>query len=123
MPNSATQPKRSGLQTDRWLRRLGDRVRKLGMALSLWEPSGVLLAGPTHCGELCEHFRGQGGCCAEAMARQAQQACVEGKACSGIAPTGCVVLAVPVSQRRRLMAAAVVCFPTVETAGSEEFAR
>ena len=114
---------RAALPVERWLGRIGGRLKTLRMSVSFWDPAGTLLAGPTGCGELCELLNAEQAFCHEAMSRLAQQACVEGVPATVTSPCGCCMMVVPIHQRRRLIAAAVACFPTAATPDSEEFAR
>ncbi|HET6428452.1 MAG TPA: HD domain-containing phosphohydrolase [Phycisphaerae bacterium] len=114
---------RGSLPVERWLRRIGGRLATLRMSVSFWDPAGALLAGLAHCGELCELLNAERRFCHETMARLAQQACVEDASVVAASPCGCCMMAAPIHQRRRLIAATVACFPTRGTADSEEFAR
>ncbi|MHC4715664.1 MAG: HD domain-containing phosphohydrolase [Planctomycetota bacterium] len=123
MAESRVATTRAALPVDRWLHRIGGRLQTLHMSVSFWDPAGTLLAGPAHCGELCELLNADQPFCHEAMARLAQQACVEDTTATATSPCGCCMMAAPIHQRRRLIAAAVACFPTGQTHESEEFAR
>ena len=115
MAKTGVETSRRTLPVERWLRRIGGRLQTLRMSVSFWDPAGTLLAGPACCGELCELFNADRSFCQEAMARLAQQAAVEGASVTAPSPCGCCMMAAPIHQRRRLIAAAVACLPTQET--------
>jgi len=123
MAEASVETTRAALPVDRWVRRIGGRLQTLGMSVSFWDPAGTPLAPPAYCGEVCELLNAERPSCHEAMARLAQQACVDDATATGSAPCGCCMMAAPIHQRRRLIAAAVACFPTRGTGESEEFAR
>ena len=106
------------------LDRVGGRLRRLGLSLSLWDAAGALKAPPEPIGEFCRQFCAEKRCALEAMARAAQRACLadDGPVIEQ-APTGCWLLGVPLRRRRRLLGAVVACFPAHQTAESEEFVR
>jgi len=121
---SATGTVRSGLSpVQRWLERLGPRLRTLGLNASFWDPAGELLGMDEPCGAVCRQFRAHAGFCEQAMGELARQVCPEGRPCSAVCPAGGCMLAVPIHQRRRLAGMVVACFLVRQSPQSEEFAR
>jgi len=123
MADSVAEKTRSPLPVDDWLKRLCVRLRTLGLSVSVHDPAGAVLVGPTGCGEFCDHLCREKEVCPDAMSRMAQQACVDDRSFVATAPGGCVMVTVPVRQRRRLLGAVVACFPTPQTPATENFAR
>ena len=123
MPRSSAPTAEDVAGMQRLVERVGGRLAKLGLSLSLWEPGGAPRIAPQPIGEFCRHMCGQKRASLEAMGQAAQRACLEDAPQVCGAPSGCQLLAVPMRQRRRLMGAAVACFPARGTPESEAFSR
>jgi len=123
MQKSAVSTTRPALPADRLLARLGGRLRALGLSVSFWDSAGAVLGEVTGCGELCSLLCKDKRFCHEAMSRLAQQTCLDERSGISAGPAGCCMLAVPVRQRRRLVGAALACFPPQQMADSEELTR
>jgi len=123
MPNapSATTPDVAGMQ--RLLDVVGRRLRRLGLSVSLWDAGGAPRIDPSPVGEFCSQLCGRKRFSLEAMGQLAQRACLADAPLTERAPSGCWMLAVPLRRRRRLIGAAVACYPARQTPGSEAFAR
>jgi len=123
MPRSSapTVEELAGLQA--LVARVAERVQEIGLRVSVWDVDGAPRSEPAFDGEFCRQFCDEKGLCADALGRLAQRACVEDASVVDQGPTGCWMLSVPLRRRRRIMAAAVACFPTRQTPESEEFAR
>jgi HD-GYP domain-containing protein (c-di-GMP phosphodiesterase class II) len=118
-PTAPSTEDLAGLQ--RLLPALGERLRRLGLCVSVWDPSGGQHVGPECQEEFCRQLCGERQVCLEAMGQAAQRACLSDAAGTGEAPSGCWLLAVPLRRRRRLTGAVVACFPARQTPRSEAF--
>ncbi|MDY7009248.1 MAG: HD domain-containing protein [Planctomycetota bacterium] len=111
------------LQTEFFLRRLAEQLRKLGMSISFWDSNGSILTTPSFQGQFCCLMCGQKGVCLEALSEIAGKVSREGRREITTSPNGCRIFSAPMYQRRRLTGAVVACFPTLQTIESEQFLR
>jgi HD-GYP domain-containing protein (c-di-GMP phosphodiesterase class II) len=105
------------------LARVEGRLRQLGLTVSLWDAAGTCCIPPRLGWEFCRQVCTGKGLSAETVGALAQKVCLEGKSASATVESGCVALAVPAYQRRRVVGTVVACFPARGVADSEAFAR
>ena len=106
------------------LKRLEGRIGELGLCLWVTGPNSAELECRSCPSAFCRTVSGsRQGPCASAAVRVAGQAIQENRGVTSSSGMGCRVMAVPVHQRRRLVGAAVACYPTVEMLDEELLAR
>ena len=104
-------------------RHLADQFRQLGLNLSLWEPPSRLAGvGGAVC-EFCRVVQQAADSPRDATRSLAEKIMADQAPAIGRAATGCCLIGVPVHRRRRLVGAAVGCFPVREMAEEEHLAR
>ena len=82
--------------------RIRERLRTLGMSLSVWDRGGECVASLDPACEFCRTLCGARACCSKAGLGEAVADVVgEGRAVSRVLPSGCCLLAVPLRKRRR----------------------
>jgi len=123
LPESSALKDRHAPRLEELLGGLDRRLSTLGLTVSLWGPDGEELAAPSLRHEFCRRLCGERKVSEEDMRRLAQKVCLGKEPEVAKAPTGCCLVGVPVRRRRRLIGAAIGCFPTLQTPGSEELAR
>ncbi|HOF18591.1 MAG TPA: HD domain-containing protein [Phycisphaerae bacterium] len=93
---------------------LRERLGVLGLGLSIWDAEGQEVGGFAPAGEFCRRVCLAGAPCAARGSELARRALERGETVSDRLECGCCAVAVPIYQRRRLLGAAVACFPVVE---------
>ena len=102
---------------------LRTELAEIGLHLSVWDAALDRALPCGGAGRLCETLCADAGPCAQAARDLAERIVVEGRPARGRAETGCCVVGVPVLQRRKLLGAAVACFPPTEMLDEENLAR
>ncbi len=122
MPSTvATSLEHTGLL--RALERLSKQLAQIGIALTVHGPTGESLAGEAQCSQLCQQLCGDGEACHAARAEWAKQVWAEEKPQIITSRYGCIVMGIPVLQRRRIVAVALACYLPAAAVETEEFAR
>ncbi len=99
------------------------RMRELGLNLSAWDGDGEAIEPLAPTCEFCRTICAADGGCQEFSRGLATRVFEHAEAAGDRTALGCCVLGVPAYQRRRLLAAAVACFPTFEMLDEESFAQ
>lgn len=113
-------------QNAAWLKsleRLARQLNELGLSIALYDQSHVPLLDSPSRGEFHAHFCKDGAPCAQAVAELVQRAWHERAGQTLETDCGCVFLATPVMQRRRVVAVATVWYLTGDAERREAFAR
>jgi len=105
------------------LRQLKALAGDLGLGLSLWDADGKAVREPAPANELCSLLCDVGGDCRRAAARLAAQVILDGQPTLARGECGCCLMGAPVHRRRRLLGAAVACFPPREMLEEEHLCR
>jgi putative nucleotidyltransferase with HDIG domain len=97
---------------------------RLGLTLTVWDDQGQRVDDNAHDCEFC-HMACRGGeICHKAAGEMAQQVLTNRQNCQGRHPlTGCLVVGVPIFNRRRLLGSAVSVVPVHQMLHEEHFAR
>jgi len=101
---------------------LKEVMTDLGLCFGVWDADGQPIEPLTVACEFCELIREASGECRNACRTLARRVVADGQRRSGRSPTGCCVLAVPALKRRRLLGAAVACFPVRRMLDEESLA-
>ncbi len=108
---------------EKMFRQVAVRMRELGLNFTAWDGHGWALAGPDATCPLCRTlYRGQTPW-RRTMQEQAAEACQEGKSVWRELPDGCCTMCVPLRKRRRIVGAAVACYPTTRWLDEEFLSR
>ena len=94
-----------------------------GLALSLWGPAGCISDEQDAAPGLCQLLCGPDGPCRQMAKQTAMRVFCERSPVKTVTDHGPVVLAVPVHERRKLLAAAVACYWPQEALGEEALHR
>jgi HD-GYP domain-containing protein (c-di-GMP phosphodiesterase class II) len=103
--------------------RVQERVKDLGLSFSAWDEQGRQQGAFSPSCEYCELVHGSLGPCLQQVGEIVQRSLESGEPGHGITSCGCAVLAVPAHRRRRLVGAAVACYPTEQVLDQEFLAR
>lgn len=121
---SNIQAGRETLQT--LLADLSAKAAELGMVLTVWDETVQPLPSSQECSDFCRTLQscplGRSGC-AKARLELAQIVIETQQPSRATSPWGCRLLGLPVRDRRRLLGAVLVEFPTLEMLEEEHFAR
>jgi len=104
-------------------KRLADHLRQAGANLSIWTEQGVRAGSFRPMNDFCSTMYDPAGPCEQAMRQLAGQVLAENAPAHGRADPGCCVIGVPVYHRRRLIGAALGCFPIHQMRDEEALAR
>ena len=102
--------------------RLARQLGQIGLTLSIWDGQRRRVDEFPAC-ELCRVVRGGCEACSEAAGELAGRILADGKPARASSPLGCCIIGVPVLRRRRLLGAAVACFPVRGMLEEESLAR
>ena len=105
------------------LDRLADQLSGMGLSLAVFDAAGESVLSCIDSGEVCQRICGSGGPCRPPRDDGLKQVWSDGTPRVLDGPAGCVIMAVPVLRRRRMVAVAMACYLTPDTADREEFAR
>ncbi len=106
----------------REFRRAQAQLRDMGLTLSVWDHFGELVEDFEPTCELCK-LLGQTQACCEETRKVAQHVVFGDRAIVRRSQLGACIIGVPVHERRRLVAAAVACFPVTEMLEGEQLHR
>jgi len=100
-----------------------DQLHDLGLTLSVWDHFGDVVEGFEPSCDLCARVGGLAQRCREEARKIAEHVVFSDRPIKGQSPLGGCIIGVPVHERRRLVAAAVACFPVAEMLESEQLHR
>ena len=103
--------------------RLGAMLRQLGMSLSVCDAEGRPTGPPAPACEFCRILHEAGNECEHACLQLTERVLDSQEAATGRSADGCCVLGVPIRRRRKLLGAAVACFPVRQMLDEEAMAR
>lgn len=106
----------------REFRRAQGQLRDMGLTLSVWDHFGELVPEFEPTCELCKLLGDTQACCDE-TSKVAQHVVFSDRAIVRRSQLGACIIGVPVHERRRLVAAAVACFPVTEMLEGEQLHR
>jgi len=99
------------------------KLAELGLNMSVWDAEANRVVPCTPACDLCRAVCGKGNRCLASIEDLARQVVSRQESATGCTPIGGCVIGVPVRRRRRLLGAAVACFPTREMGDQESLAR
>jgi len=105
------------------LRGVRTKLHALGLNLTVWDRLGRCVDPHAATNDFCRMVCCERSRCREVMAELAELILAEGKPAKTCTTIGCCLLGVPLRQRRRLVGAAIVCFPVREMLDEEFFSR
>jgi len=108
---------------EQMFRRVTVRLRELGLNFTAWDGEGWALPAPDSQCRFCQTVYGGEASWTRTMQEQAAEACEKGKPVWQELPDGCCVMCVPLRKRRRIVGAAVACYPTTRWIDEEFLAR
>ena len=100
-----------------------DQLHDLGLTLSVWDHFGEVVEGFEPSCDLCAQVGGLAQRCREEARKIAEHVVFSDRPIKAQSPLGGCIIGVPVYKRRRLVAAAVACFPVTEMLESEQLHR
>ena len=99
------------------------KLAELGLNMSVWDAEINCVVPCTPTCDLCRAICGKDNRCASSIGELARQVVTRKHPATGCTPIGGCIIGVPVMRRRRLIGAAVACFPAREMADQESLAR
>ena len=122
MQHVVAKTSRSLVKMERALSRVAHRMGELGLSLSIWDGQLRPTTEFTGC-DICRVTRGGPGACTAAARELAKGILADGKPARTTGAMGCCIIGVPILKRRRLLGAAVACFPVRQMLEEESLAR
>ena len=105
------------------LSNLAQRLGGIGLSLAVYDPVGEPLLACVGAGEVCQRFCGRDGPCQLDRYEAVKEVWAEGKPRVLRGQAGCVLLALPVLHRRRMVGVAMACYLASDAGTHEEFIR
>ena len=100
------------------------RMKHLGLNFTAWDSEGRGFSEFDRICEFCQTIYGRSVPCESSVNEVVLQVCREGRpAWRGLSDDGCRIMGVPIRQRRRILGAAVACYPTRQWLDEEYLAR
>ncbi|MDY6913928.1 MAG: hypothetical protein SVT52_05680, partial [Planctomycetota bacterium] len=123
MTSIDTATSRSLSQLESVLDQLRTNLHELGLTVSAWDAAGEAVGQwQAECG-FCRTIGACWDGCPKAAKELADRVLTEGNLAKTNSACGCCVIGVPIYQRRRLIGAAVACYPTSEMLEEESLSR
>ena len=123
MTTTSSRTSRSLAGMEEAFARLGERTRQLGLSLFILDAQGVEVAEFCSSCEFCRLIQERTGLRSTTMREMAEQVLTTGQPATVRNALGCAVIGAPILRRRRLLGAAVSCFPTRDMCDEEQMAR
>ena len=99
------------------------RVRELGLNLSVWDSELCHMEFSKPASEFCQALNCRNCCFERWHGKLAGRAIAQSQPVKDKTKYGCRIIAVPIQQRRRLLGAAVACFPVSQMLDQDHLAR
>lgn len=104
-------------------RRVAVRMQELGLNFAAWDREGRAIDLPGPASEFCRTVCAGEMPCVRATQEQVTEACAKGESTWRDSQDGCCMMCVPIRKRRRIVGAAVACYPTTRWLDGELLAR
>jgi len=95
------------------------KLAELGLNMTVWDAEMNCVVPWTPSCDLCQVLCGTGNRCESPLRQLAEQIIATKTRATGRTPLGGCVIGIPIMHRRRLLGAAVACFPVVELLDNE----
>jgi HD-GYP domain-containing protein (c-di-GMP phosphodiesterase class II) len=123
MTTTSSRTSRSLAGMEEAFARLGERTRQLGLSLFIFDAQGGEVAESCSSCEFCKLIHERTGLRSTTVCEMAEQILATGQSATLQSALGCGVIGAPILRRRRLLGAAIACFPTREMCEEEQMAR
>jgi HD-GYP domain-containing protein (c-di-GMP phosphodiesterase class II) len=123
MPFAGTSRSEVLAEREPAFQRIRARTREMGLNFSVWDPQGQSFGTSSPACELCRLLQEAGAPCAQGIRDLVAHVHAEKRSAWRNLSCGCVVMAMPIRQRRRLVGTAVVDYPSTEWLDEELLAR